>query len=435
MKKFTLFILILSIAQISCSHEAPEWTHAGMFTLIDDDACDEFIPSSYAGQSIRNSDKKVGGYFSLLYPFLKSLEVKHNISLTCGIAAEGHRIGLTRFWSESDECAINENGQLLQQMTSHSSWECLCHSMTARISPDNSIYIVDSLNSDDAFDILANGKWAGEYSFYTAGVYDRKTKKNYTISSSRTSWVETLPKYIQPYCLDRKTSKWVYNESYPNEYQLGEWKRRADLLGFTYPDILVFCGNTTAAPLIIESRKYFSYSVDPTGYKNGVNVLPLSATIHRISATTGNDNAYNTARYNLLKNAVDTAISSCGWLVFMTHFNTICYYNGYLDEVNYPEREANYNPEWVNPLVTEEIRSMDENNYWENPPKRLGITNWGEWHPAKGTQLWALYKIFEYAIEKGLQNVSPSNGVEIIGNNIGIYRDNGLYPREKNMDL
>ena len=97
MKKFTLFILILSIAQISCSHEAPEWTHAGMFTLIDDDACDEFIPSSYAGQSIRNSDKKVGGYFSLLYPFLKSLEVKHNISLTCGIAAEGHRIGLTRF--------------------------------------------------------------------------------------------------------------------------------------------------------------------------------------------------------------------------------------------------------------------------------------------------------------------------------------------------
>ena len=190
-------------------------------------------------------------------------------------------------------------------MTSHSSWECLCHSMTARISPDNSIYIVDSLNSDDAFDILANGKWAGEYSFYTAGVYDRKTKKNYTISSSRTSWVETLPKYIQPYCLDRKTSKWVYNESYPNEYQLGEWKRRADLLGFTYPDILVFCGNTTAAPLIIESRKYFSYSVDPTGYKNGVNVLPLSATIHRISATTGNDNAYNTARYNLLKNALE----------------------------------------------------------------------------------------------------------------------------------
>ena len=80
---------------------------------------------------------------------------------------------------------------------------------------------------------------------------------------------------------------------------------------------------------------------------------------------------------------------------------------------------------------------MDENNYWDNPPARLGINNWGEWHPAKGTQLWGTYQILEYAIEKQLQNVSPSEAFNIMGNkvNIGVYREYGLYTKEKNMDI
>ena len=87
--------------------------------------------------------------------------------------------------------------------------------------------------------------------------------------------------------------------------------------------------------------------------------------------------------------------------------------------------------------MTEELRNMDENNYWENPPVRLGIKNWGEWRPAKGTQLWGIYKILEYAISKKMQNVSPSEGFAIMKNkvNIGVYRDCGLYPREKEMEL
>lgn len=413
------------------------WTHTALFSLIDDDALDEFIPSSNSGNSI-SENQKVGGYFSLLYPFLRSLEVKYNIPLTCGIAAEGQRIGLTPYWSTSDVCSLNENGQLLQQLLQHAQWECLCHSMTARISPDGSIYIVDSLNSADAQYVLANGKWGGAYSFNTAGVYDRKTKKNYTITSNRTSWTETPQKYIQPYCYNRQTDKWIYNESFPIDYQVGEWKRRATQLGFSYPDIMVHWGNTTAAPLINKSRTYFSHSIDPSGLGNGVNIVPLSATIHRISAiTSSNKNAYNATYYKKLKNSVDNAIATHGWLVFMSHFNTIYYYNGYLDDVTYPDKDLNYNPEWTNPLVTEEIRSMDENNYWDNPPARLGIENWGEWRPAKGTQLYGLYTIFEYAIEKGLQNVSPSEGIKIMGNkvNIGTYRDKDYYPREKAMQL
>ena len=416
--------------------EGEEWTHPGMFTLIDDDVIDEFIPSSYAGQSISDSDKKVGGYFSLLYPFLKSLEVKYDVNLTCGLSVEGQRVGLTNYWSEQDECKLNENGQLVQQLTRHTGWECLCHSMTARISPERSVCIVDSLTSHDAKEILTNGRNSGAFSFSTAGVYDRLTGKNYTISADRTTWIETPTKYIQPYCYDKKTGQWIYNDTYPIDYQLGEWKRRADSLGFVYPDILVYCGNTTAAPLIRASREYFSHSVDP-GMSNGVNNIPLGATVHRISAIAGKNNAYNEERYKMLKQAVDDAAATNGWLVIMSHFNTKYYYNGYLDEIDYPEKDANYNAEWINPLVTDEIMNMDENNYWDNPPARLGIDNWGEWHPAKGTQLWALYKIFGYAIEKQLQNVSPSEGVKITGNkvNIGTYRDHGLYPREKEMEL
>ena len=241
------------------------WTHSAIFSLVDDDALDEFIPSSSPGQSISNSDKKVGGYFSLLYPLIRSLEVKYGVSLSCGIAAEGQRIGLTPYWSASDECAINENGELMQQLLAHTNWELLCHSMTTRISPDGSVYVVDSLNTPEANDILANGKWGGAYSFYTAGVYDRQTHKNYTITGERNKWVETKKKYIQPYCYDTKSGQWVYNESYPLEYQIGEWKRRATQLGFTYPDIMVHWGNTTTGQLINKSRTYFSHSVDPSG--------------------------------------------------------------------------------------------------------------------------------------------------------------------------
>ena len=418
--------------------EGITWTHTGMFTLIDDDVIDEFIPSSYSGQSISNSDKKVGGYFSLLYPFLKSLEVKYGVKLSCGLSMEGHRVGLTGYATYKDECAINENGQLVKQITTHNNWEILCHSMTARVSPmAGNIFIVDSLNSKEAQEILESGTYDWSYSFYNTGVYDRKTGKNYTISKDKTTWTETPLKYIQPYCLDKKTGKWVYNETYPVDYQIGAWKTRADSLGFTYPDIMVHWGSTTSARLIRESRKYFSHSVDP-GMDNGVNNVPLSATIHRINCiTSANKNAYSVTYFKTLKRAVDNAFDTHGWLALMSHFNTIYYYNGYLDDVSYPEREDDYNPEWTNPLITDEIRSMDENNYWDNPPSRLGINNWGEWRPAKGTQLYGLYTIFEYAIEKGLQNVSPSEGIKIMGNkvNIGTYRDKDYYPREKAMQL
>ena len=416
------------------------WTQQGMFSLIDDDTMDEFIPSSYAGHTLTDYDKKakVGGYFSLLYPFLKSLEVKHNVKLTCGLAAEGQRIGLTGYASYSDHCELNENGRLVQQLVTRANWDCLCHSMTARLSPDGSWYIVDSLNSEEANTVLANGKWNGAYSFYTAGVYDRQTQKNYIISDDRTTWNEVPTKYIQPYCYDSRTGSWVYNNTFPLEYQLGEWKHRADSLGLIYSDIMVHWGNTTSAPLINAARKYFSHTIDPSGLGNGVNNVPLSATIHRISTiTAGVMNVYSEARYNLLKDAIDKTLDTHGWLVMMSHFYDANYYNGYLEGLTYPEKEEDYNPEWINPLVTEEITSMDENNYWENPPARLGIENWGEWRPAKGTQLWCLYRIFEYAIEKQLVNVSPSEGIKIIGNkvNIGTYRDQGLYPREKKMQL
>ena len=412
------------------------WTHSAMFSFIDDDVIDEFIPSSYPAKREDYFDKKVGGYFSLLYPMIRSLEVKYNISLSCGLATEGHRIGLTRYWSASDECAINENGLLLKRLLKHTNWECLCHSMTARPSPEGSMYIVDSLNSADAKDILRNGNWKGEYSFYTTGVYDRKTKKNYTISKDCTKWVETPLKYIQPYCYDRKKNKWEYNESYPLDYQLGEWKRRATSLGISYADIMVCWGSTASGRMFNKSREYIGHSIG-SNMNNGVNNVPLSTSIHRIGTIHGNDNAFDKWSYDLLKSAVDNAVETNGWIVFKSHFYLINYYNGYLDGVTYPEKEEDYNPEWINPLVTEELQSMDENNYWDNPPARLGIDNWGEWRPAKGTQLWGTYQILEYAISKHLQNVSPSEGFEIMGNivDIGVYREYGLYTKEKKMDI
>jgi hypothetical protein len=83
---------------------------------------------------------------------------------------------------------------------------------------------------------------------------------------------------------------------------------------------------------------------------------------------------------------------------------------------------------------------MDENNYWENPPQRLGINDWSEWYPCPGTELAMIYDIIEYAINHEIRFISPINGIREFGNffNLGVYNPNnskGSWKADRRMDL
>ena len=81
---------------------------------------------------------------------------------------------------------------------------------------------------------------------------------------------------------------------------------------------------------------------------------------------------------------------------------------------------------------------MDENNYWENPPARLGITSWAEWYPAPGTALDMLYKVLEYAISRGVHFASTEDALKQYGNilTIGHYnKNNQTYTPDTKMTI
>lgn len=402
---------------------------APMFSIYDDDVVDKYSPTSYPASYL------TGGYFSVLYPLLKSLNEKYNDNLKTPLraclAAEGQRIGFT-----SSPPKLTENGLYVKKLHDKVGWEIACHSMTARYYSD--YWLVDSLNSDLANEILANGTWISKTSGSTTGVYCLSDQKNYVIKKDKSGWEELPREYYRMYLRDWKTKKVVmYNPSFPIDYQLGEWRRIADELNFPYSDCWIGWGATESGQSVLECNKYYKYGFDFWTLRGSslVNTIPLTSTIHRTPVEQlgkkkyigqeDPDNIYDLDMYNAEKKLIDEAVACNGWIVFAFHTYRPCWYN-WLEG-------KDYNKEWINPLNEEEIRSIDENNYWEIPPKRLGISNWSEWVPCDGTKLKMLYDIFCYAIEKGMLNVTGYEGAQKMGNvfSSGIYTKGDKYDLDK----
>ncbi len=384
-------------------------------TIIDDDALDFQIPSSYGATRVTSNGY---GYYSLLLPFTLSLADRYGVDVKAGLAVEGHRVGLTTYMTGNDDYSeLNENGRLVKQLNEKVGWEVLNHSMTAQL-PVNS-YGVESIDSELAGKILAEGKYDAVYSFNNTMVLDKSTGKWYEVNKDKTGWVERVPtnKYAQLYYRDYGTSNYHINRSFDFDYSWGEWFRRADELGLPYIKAIVYNGGSTSPFTIASSRKYADFGIRT--HVDSPNVPPLSASVNRFTVTASSaDNVQVDAYRKKMLDAVDKCIDQGAWLVFMSHIYNPSMYNGYNANCTYTGKDDDYPTEWVIPLKRDEILTMDLNNYWEKPPARLNIKRWSEWHPAPGTQLAAFYEVIEYAITKGVRIVLPSKGWETHGNRV-----------------
>lgn len=384
-----------------------------IMSIVDDDTVDGQIPNSM-GKSVPDN---TGGYFSVLLPIILSLNDKYDINAKVGLACEGHRVGLTSFYQPNDDYSqLNENGNLLKLLSNKIGWDILNHSMSAQL-PVNT-YGVDSINSALAGQILAEGSYVSPLNFYNTIVLDKSTGKWYEVNSTKTAWVERVPtkKYAMQYYRDYGTNNYHINRDFDFDYSWGEWFKRAKELGLPYKSCIVYNGSSTSPFTIGASRKYAEYGVRTT--LDMTNVPPIPAAVARYSIIHSSENNAEVPSYLAkMKSLVDECYSKHSWLVWMSHANNNSLQNRYNTGVDYGlKKDNNYSSEWEIPLNASEITTMDENNYWVNPPARLGISRWKDWHPAPGTQIGAFYEVLEYAINKGIDIVTPTEGWSTHGN-------------------
>lgn len=427
--------------------------------IHDDDTIDNQIPESGvrgADETTRPTTTTQGGYASILWPLIKAINVKYGSTINatdnkiiCGLAAEGQRTGLTKLYGQNDEFtgSLNSNGKIVKKLVEHEGWDVMCHSMTARYIEQN--YWVEGLNSDFAIDVRVNGVWNGDLHWNTTTCYDTVTKKNYQIKQDKTGWTELPKAYIKPYCAVSReaNSTLLINPTYSVKYQVETWFNRADIAGLPYlKKVGVNWGNSHSIWHMRESLKYadrfFARSTES-------NIVPCDTNLHRfgyapsaarngVTNNTESYNVYTEVEYARMTNAIDRCIATNGLLVLFSHVNAPECSNFYYSYFTYPTertddrlnyRDDNYNPEWTVPLQYDELMSMDENNYWEVPPARLGIANWGEWYPCPGTTMALLYDSIRYAISKGVRFATSAEANESFGNlvSIGIRNDQATF--------
>ena len=404
--------------------------------------------------------------------------------LTLSIAVEGQRVGLTAFdATDEHDALLNANGQMLNALSEKAGWESLCHSMTARYMAENylvnGVYnsATGEISDTLANGILAKGYWNGQTSWRTTTAYNAYDGKNYIIRQDKSGWDILPDKLIKPYMIvldsaddiNGNATPNVYgttrvpasklklriNPSYTEAYQVGEWYKRADELGLIRPAdyrLLVSWGSSASIHYYRERMKYADVCTDSaTGYR--VNTIPMTSNICRsrmdplpsdssLPNTDNEDyyNVYTAVGYKRLKGYIDECIDKGGWLVLSGHVYENTWYNGYHPEyLDYTDKgnlygvpksehtgdtldyyDAGYPSEWEVPLKYTEIAAMDENNYWEVPPARLGISSWSEWYPCPGTGLAMVWDALIYAISKGVEFVSTTEGLRRFGNIVSI---------------
>ena len=421
-------------------------------SLIDDDTIDNQIPSSLGGSS---PTAKTGGYFSVLLPMTLSLKSKHNKPVPVGLACEGHRVGLTSFKEFNDDYnkTLNINGQAVKWIAENMGWDILNHSMTAQL-PEGHTFVVNSIHSDLADVIRINGAYHGTLSFHNTIVLEQSTGKWYEVNSDKTAWVERTPtkKWAMPFYQDYNTKEWYFNRDFDFDYSWGEWYKRAEECGLPVRRMIVHNGSTSSLFMANAGRKYAYCSVRTSGIYNN---SPIPATVSRTSTApgTGVAQGYNVWHDKWVQSKldiIDNCIKNKSWVVFMSHFNDQSYHrNYYLQNKDYPVAEEgqpalrgkddNYPEEWIIPLKNDEIMDIIGDNvhdYINHPPSRLGISTWSEWHPAPGTQLAAVYYIWDYAMSRGIDIVTPWNGWQTHGNilNLGVDRNGQSYTYDSAVD-
>lgn len=372
------------------------WNGTGMFSIIDDDSLDGQIKSS--------SNYGSYGYFSILYPLLESLGLRGNL------AVEGRRTGLSQTPPEP-----NDNLRTILRLQNEKGWDILSHSMICLGEILNN-WMVDSLNSRLANEILLQGPNNGEDAS-TVSVYDKQTKKQYWPNSDNTGWVETPSKYVKPYVGDYKTKQEVmYNTDFDIDWHWGEWKRRAMEFGID-PKGFVTHNSTSSHALVRGITEYFPCGFSDLSIKN-INTVPMLSSAVRAGLEgqslkgykgENSDNTFNKNHFKAFCSQIDETAECGGWIMLNLHTYRDCWKNSLPGAL--VSEGGTYPDEWVIPMKgTDPIKDS------LSPPERLGISDWSEWYPCPGTRLEMMWEILKYAKQKGLVNVTSSEGFGIIGN-------------------
>ncbi|MDE6561086.1 MAG: hypothetical protein K2K75_06885 [Muribaculaceae bacterium] len=388
--------LLCSLSVAGAWHKSGKvWNGSAMFSIIDDDGLEpQFISSS----------SPYGGYFSLLYPLLESLGLKGNL------AVEGRRIGLC-----DTPPVANDNLKTILRLQNEKGWDILSHSMMCLGEILNN-WVVDSLNSRLANKILTSGPNNGEDAS-TVSVYDLQTRKQYWPNPENTSWVETPSIFIKPYAGDYKSKKEVmYNPDFNIDWHWGEWKRRAKEFGID-PKGFVTHNSTSSHALVGGILEYFPHGFSDHSTKN-INTVPMLSSAVRaglegqsIKGYKGetDDNSFNKKHYKAFRSLIDEAARCGGWIMFNLHTYRACWKNSLPGAL--VSEGGKYPDEWVIPM-----KGIESTKDPLTPPARLGISDWSEWYPCPGTRLDMMWQVLKYAKEKGLVNVTSSEGFDIMGN-------------------
>ena len=383
------------------------WRHQGMFSVIDDDSLDGQIPSS-------KPVYYTYGYYSLLYPLLESLGIRGNL------AVEGKRIGINE-----TKPTFNDNGKTLVRLQDEKGWDLLCHSMEC-LGDRMDNWLVDSLDSPIAHQIFEQGPNYGCHPL-TVSVYDKNSCKQYWPNAETMAWEESPVRYIKPYVADYQSkNNLFYNPEYNIEWHWEEWKIRAEQFGIR-PVGFVTHNSTSSHSLIPEIRKVFPYGLSDIGAIN-INYPPMLSSGVRaglegqsMAGYNGNstDNTFNEDHYKRFCAQVDEAAEKGGWIIFNLHTYREVWLNSLPGAL--VSEGGSYPDEWVIPM-----KGMDSANDSLTPPAHLGISDWSEWYPCPGTRLEMMWKVLKYAKEKGLRNVTCSEGFSIMGNKVSVgYYNNG----------
>lgn len=370
------------------TREGAMWNGQAMFTIHDDDSMDSGIPSSNTSAWMTG-----GGYATTLFPVLESLGLRGCISM------EGWRCGLTE-----TPPALNDNGKVVKMLQDRYGWEIQSHSMTSRYQNNN--WLVESLDSDLAAEILSDAVTGTVRSNNTTSVYDRQTGKQYSVKADKSGWEETPREWIKPYVCDYSTKKELFfSPVFPVDYQWGEWFRTAAWLGI-HGKAWVTCGNTSSHANVPLINAICPYGFESDG-KNFYNLPPLGSTATRMmmegqqlagyQGEQDADNTYKQAHYDFYKGLIDEAAEKGGWIVMGLHAYRPCWVNKLPGSL--VSEGGTYPDAWVRP-VTDPM----------NPSVPDG------WYPCPGTRLHMLWELLKYARDKGLLNVTSSEGFERIGN-------------------
>lgn len=377
------------------------WKGKPMFSIHDDDGVDGKIPSCGSANS---SDRN--GYFTILYPLLESLGLRGCISM------EGWRAGFT-----SDPPVLNENGRISLRLQNERGWEVQAHSMEVLGQIANNWY-VDSLDSEVADRILSEAVIKGKRA-ETTSVYDAETGRQYFPLADRSGWEEAEQKDIKPYAFDYLTRRaLLYNPDHDVDYHWGEWFRIAESLGFkgnAWVQHNAISSHEYARVICRHSQKGFSDMFEPYQY----NVPPLRSTLTRMMVEGQNapgyigefskDNTADSVQYKWFREYIDRCVDDGGWIVMGLHAYRRCWKNSLPGAL--VSEGGTYPDAWVDPLAGMNFLSDPL-----TPPAKLGISEWSEWYPCPGTRLDMLWRLLKYCKERGMENVTSSEGFERMGN-------------------